>query len=53
MIVYLLLAVIGAGLVVAGVWAWSPPAGLVTAGVELLGAAYVGAYMTVRRDELR
>lgn len=42
--VYLLLAVFGAALVAGGVGLWSFPAGLVAAGVELVAAAYVGAY---------
>lgn len=44
MTLYLILAAVGAVLIAAGVGLWSSPAGLVTAGAELLAAAYVGAY---------
>jgi hypothetical protein len=34
------LDVLGAGLIVAGVWCWSVPAGLVAAGVSVLVASW-------------
>lgn len=51
MILFLLIAIMGAALIAAGVGLWSPPAGLVVAGAELLGGAYVGAYLQLRRRE--
>ena len=45
----LLLAVLGALAVAAGVGWIYPPAGLIAAGVELLAAAYVIRYLEARR----
>ena len=49
MTVYALVAVFGAMLITVGVALWSVPAGCVTAGAELLAAAYGGAYLQARR----
>ena len=46
----LLLAVLGAVAVAAGVGWIYPPAGLIAAGVELLVAAYVIRYLEARRE---
>lgn len=47
MIDYVALAVMGAVLVATGFAMWSAPAGMVIAGLELILAAYVGAYAKV------
>lgn len=44
---YVALAVIGAVLVAAGLAMWSTALGMVAAGVELIVAAYAGAYVKV------
>ena len=51
MTLYLVVAVLGAVLIAGGVGLWSPPAGLVAAGVELVAAAYIGAYFNNGRRE--
>lgn len=43
------LAVLGAALVAAGLGLWSVPAGLVAAGLALLVAAYLAAYTAAHR----
>lgn len=48
MTLFMILAAVGAALVAVGVGLWSPPGGLVAAGLELVGVAYVGAYATNR-----
>lgn len=45
---WLVLAILGAALVAAGVGLWFIPAGLVVAGLECLAGAYVGAYLGAR-----
>jgi hypothetical protein len=47
--VYVVVALVGLGLIATGVALWSFPAGCVAAGVELLGVAYGGAYLQARR----
>jgi len=44
----LILAVLGAVLVACGTGLWSLPAGVVTAGLECLAAAYVATYLKAR-----
>ena len=44
------LAVVGVVAVAVGAWMACPPAGVITAGVELLGAAYVIGYLGARRE---
>jgi hypothetical protein len=46
--VAVILAVIGAVLVSVGAGLWNLPAGLVTAGVQCLAAAYVTTYLKAR-----
>jgi hypothetical protein len=41
--------ILGAALVAAGVALIYPPAGLITAGAELIAGVYAGAYITARR----
>ena len=45
------LAILGAVLLVAGVCLWSLAAGLMVAGLEVLGAAYVVAYVAAQEGE--
>lgn len=45
MVDYVALAVIGAVLVAIGFGMWSPAFGMVVAGLELIVAAYAGAYV--------
>jgi hypothetical protein len=45
------LAVVGVVLVSCGFGLWSVPAGLVVAGVQCIGAAYVAGYLKVRTHE--
>jgi hypothetical protein len=44
----LILAILGALLVACGAGLWNVPAGLVTAGLECLAAAYVASYLKAR-----
>lgn len=55
MVDYVALAVIGAVLVAAGFAMLTPAAGMVVAGLELIVAAYVGAYakVAVKANEVK
>lgn len=48
---FIALAVVGAVLIAVGFAMWSPPVGMAVAGVETVGAAYVGAYLEARKRE--
>lgn len=48
---FVALAVIGAVLIATGFAMWSPPVGMAVAGIETVGAAYVGAYLEARKPE--
>lgn len=48
---FVALAVFGAVLVAAGFAMWSPPVGMGVAGLEVLMAAYAGAYLEARKRE--
>ena len=45
-----ILAVLGAAAIAAGVALIYPPAGAIAAGVELIGAGYVVGYLGARRE---
>ena len=48
MSLYVILACLGAFLLAAGMWCWTPAAGLVVGGLELLAGAYIGAYVQAK-----